>query len=133
MNPQRARRAAPSVPLLVGMAVLLVAGLLATYALGRRAEPWPHADLPASPVEVTASLARGVAWVWPNSNGPKAMQGGAAPYREAAVLLTSLVLRSRIAEHGGRTQPLALPPGVRLVSVVHIEAAADAPSELTPM
>lgn len=80
----------------------------------------------ASPADVSASLARGTAWVWPASNGPL------SPYREAAVLVESLVLRARTVERGGRTQPLALPKGVRLVPVVHVEAAPDAPAELLP-
>lgn len=88
-----------------------------------------------------ASLAHGAAWIWPNSNGPRTADsptsGSSAadptpPYREAAVLVASLGLRGGGVEHGGRTRPLQLPAGVRLLPVVHVEAAADAPDEFSP-
>lgn len=102
---------------------LLVAGMLALAAA-------QDSRRPASAAEVAVSLARGVAWIWPDSNGP---QRAADPaYREAAVLVESLVLRAGGVERGGRTQPLALPAGVRLLPVVHVEAAADAPADFTP-
>ncbi|RZL39849.1 MAG: hypothetical protein EOP35_02685 [Rubrivivax sp.] len=87
----------------------------------------------ASAAAVDASVARGTAWIWPDSNGPRRLAEAAAapPYREAAVLVESLVLRATGVERGGRRQPLALPVGVRLVPVVHVEAAADAPADLT--
>jgi len=85
----------------------------------------------ATPSEVAASLAHGVAWIWPDSNGPQGARNTAAPYRDAAVLVESLVLRGRGIEHRGRTQPLTLPAGVRLIPVVHVEAAADVSAELT--
>ena len=47
------------------------------------------------------------------------------------MLVESLVLRGTGVEHGGRARPLALPAGVRLIPVVHVEAAADAPAEFT--
>lgn len=88
------------------------------------------------------SLSRGVAWIWPSSNGPVWSQGAvssrpatsaaaALPYREAAVLVESLLLRSRGVERSGRRQPLLLPPGVRPLPVIHIEAAPDAPDDFT--
>jgi hypothetical protein len=97
----------------------------------------------ATPVAVAASLARGAAWIWPSSNGPVWMQRAssarpvasalpAPPYREAAVLVESLVLRSQGVERGGRRLPLPLPPGVKALPVVHVESATDAPDEFTP-
>ncbi|RZJ10952.1 MAG: hypothetical protein EOP39_07535 [Rubrivivax sp.] len=88
---------------------------------------------PVSPAEVTASLASGVAWIWPDSNcpQPRRLTAGAPPYREAAVLVESLVLRGQGVERGGRRQPLALPKGARLVPVVHVESATDAPVAFT--
>ena len=112
----------------VGLA-LLAAGAL-THTI--RHESPQEAPAPASRAEVATSLARGVAWIWPNSNGPQGTRGDTVPYREAAVLVESLVLRAGGVEHGGRTQPLALPAGTRLVPVVHVEAAADAPADFTP-
>jgi hypothetical protein len=125
---------------------LLVAGLIAQGL--RQRSPQEDASVPASPAnvaspadialpadavsptDVAASLARGVAWIWPDSNGPR---GSAAPYREAAVLVESLVMRGAGVEHGGRTQPLALAgAAVRVIPVVHVEAAADVQSAFTP-
>lgn len=80
----------------------------------------------ATPAHVQVSLARGVAWVWPGSNGPR------SSYREAAVLVESLVLREQHVEHGGRAASLPVPPGVRLIPVVHVEAADDATASITP-
>jgi hypothetical protein len=85
-----------------------------------------------TPDRVRASLADGVAWIWPDSNGPPARTTDSSPpYREAALLVESLVLRADGVERGGRRQPLALPAGVRIVPVVHVEAAQDAPDQLT--
>lgn len=86
---------------------------------------------PATSAQIASSLARGAAWIWPNSSGPSAAPGDIAPYREAAVLVESLVLRAQGVERGGRTQALRLPPGVRVVPVVHIESASDAPTEFS--
>jgi hypothetical protein len=102
--------------------------LLAAGALARAFQQ--DTRRPASPAEVAASLAQGAAWIWPDSNGPQG--SGDKPYREAAVLVESLVLRAGGVERGGRQQPLALPAGVRLLPVVHVEAAADAPADFTP-
>jgi len=126
MSEAPARR--PSVRLVI---VCAVAGLvlLAVGAFGRAVQQ--DARRPASPAEVAASLAQGVAWIWPDSNGPQG--SGERPYREAAVLVESLVLRASGVERGGRQQSLALPAGARLMSVVHIEAAADAPADFTPV
>jgi hypothetical protein len=119
----------PATACVVTGIVLLAAGLLAHVVRHRVPE---GARGPASSAEVAASLTHGVAWIWPDSNGPRAAHGDASPYREAAVLVESLMLRAGGIEHGGRTQPLALPAGVRLVPVVHLEAAEDAPAEFTP-
>jgi hypothetical protein len=48
------------------------------------------------------------------------------------VLVESLILRASTVEHRGRTRPLSLPPGVRVMPVLHIETAADAPNAFTP-
>jgi len=125
----RRRRVPPATACVVTGIVLLAAGLLA-HAVRHRV-PEGARGL-ASSAEVAASLTHGVAWIWPDSNGPQAAHGDASPYREAAVLVESLMLRAGGIEHGGRTQPLALPAGVRLVPVVHLEAAEDAPAEFTP-
>lgn len=88
---------------------------------------------PASSADISDSLAHGVAWIWPGSNGPLSdVNGKVMPYREAAVLTEALVLREYGVEHIGRTQGLPLPPGVRFLPVVHVEAAADAPANFTP-
>jgi len=119
----------PAIVCVVTSIVLLVAGML-VHAI-RHSAP-EGAREPASSAEVATSLMHGVAWIWPDSNGPQAARGNAAPYREAAVLVESLMLRAGGVEHGGRTQPLALHTGVRLIPVVHVEAAGDAPAEFTP-
>lgn len=115
-----------------------VAGIL-FWTVGVLAHAAPHwagepAAGSASSAEVAESLARGAAWIWPDSNGPhRPGTTAAAPvYRDAAVLVESLVLRGSRVERGGRTQPLTLPAGVRLVPVVHVESAADAPDDFTP-
>lgn len=102
---------------------LVIACMLA--AVGLRAGAVAQ-DTVASQAQVKASLARGVAWIWPNSNGPQ------SPHREAAVLVESLLLRERHVELGGRSQSLPVAPGVRLIPVVHVEAADDAPASITP-
>ena len=80
----------------------------------------------ASPAQVKTALAdRGVAWIWPASNGP-------AGVREAAVLLETLVIHAEGVERMPRMQALALPAGVRLLPVLHVEAAADAPDAFSP-
>lgn len=105
--------------------------LVAAGALARAVRQ--DARQPASPAEVAASLAKGVAWIWPDSNGPQRPSGAAdAPYREAAVLVESLTLRAGGVERGGRTQPLALPSGARLLPVVHVEAAEGVPADFSP-
>jgi hypothetical protein len=116
----------------------LVAGVLllvATGLAGAIAHPGQAASTGrASHSETFASIERGVAWIWPDSNGPRAASDAAPPpYLEAAVLSESLVLRAAGVEHGGRTQALVLPHGVRLLPVIHVEAAADAPAALTPV
>jgi hypothetical protein len=110
--------------------IALLASAVLAYAVHARLRAGTRG--PASPAEVATSLAQGVAWIWPDSNGPLRARSGAAPYHEAAVLVESLVLRADGVERGGRTQPLILPAGVRLIPVVHVEAAADAPADLTP-
>lgn len=124
--PARGRGVFPAIACAIVGIVLLAAGVLVP-AVGHRAPEGAYRA--ASSAEVTASLAHGVAWIWPDSNGPG---GDSTHYGEAAVLVESLVLRAGSIERGGRTQPLALPAGVRLVPVVHVEAAADAPADLTP-
>jgi hypothetical protein len=109
--------------------VLLAAGVLVRTVLNRVSL---DSRQPAAPAEITASLGHGVAWIWPNSNGPQVVRSDAAPYLEAAVLVESLILHARDVEHGGRMQPLVLPAGVGLVPVVHVEAGADAPADITP-
>lgn len=108
----------------------VVAGIVLLVALGLIAQARAGAAQPDS--TVAASIARGVAWIWPGSNGPKPARSDGLVYREAAVLVESLVLRARGVEHAGRTQPLVLPAGVRLLPVVHVEAAGDAPADFTP-
>jgi hypothetical protein len=124
----RRRSVLPATLCAVTGIVLLAAGMLGRAVRDRAPE---DARGPASSAEVATSLTHGVAWIWPGSNGPLVARGDAAPYREAAVLVESLVLRASGVEHGGRTQPLALPDGVRLVPVVHVEATEDAPAEFT--
>jgi len=131
MDPGRAPHEAVG-PALAGAVIAVVLVAAGVLALGAHFRASPAAPAAASPSEVSASLANGVAWIWPDSNGPRSANGETAPYREAAVLVESLVLRARGVERGGRTQGLRLPPGVRIVPVLHVEAAADAPSMLTP-
>jgi len=132
MNESHARRRGvrPAVACLIAGIVLLTAGVLAHAIAAHTSDTEAHRA--ASPAEVAASLTHGVAWIWPDSNGPQRAPTSAAPYREAAVLVESLVLRGSGVEHGGRKQPLPLPDGVRLVPVVHVEAADDAPADFTP-
>ena len=84
---------------------------------------------PASATEVASSLTHGVAWIWPDSNGPK--RGDAVSYPEAAVLIESLMLRNGIAQHGGRTSSLNLPTDVRILPVIHVEVGEDEPAQFT--
>ena len=88
-------------------------------------------DAVVSASEVASSLAQGVAWIWPNSNGPLHAQSSATPYREAAVLVESLMLHAGGVQYGGRKQPLTLPAGVSFMPVIHVETASDSPSEIT--
>lgn len=124
------RRAARPFALGVAGAVLLVAAGFAAAVVHRGQET---ADTPATPAEVASSIEGGVAWIWPDSNGPHARAHLPVPrYPEAAVLAESLVLRAVGVERGGRRQPLVLPAGVRLLPVIHVEAAGDAPATFTP-
>jgi hypothetical protein len=116
--------------LIVSTCVLLTAFVL-VLVLAPEQHTAPVSQPTAAQAERAASLARGAAWIWPSSNGPPAAPGAAAPYREAAVLVESLLLRAEGVEHGGRKLPLHLPTGVRLLPVVHVEAAADSPAAFT--
>ena len=99
-------------------------------AFGLQAWLAARAKAPASRAQVDAALSeRGVAWIWPASNGPAADR--AAGYREAAVLVETLVIHAGGIERMPRMQPLALPVGVKLLPVLHVEAAADAPDTLS--
>jgi hypothetical protein len=107
------------------LALFLAAGFIAV-----RAWPVPSSDTPASRPQVAAALSeRGVAWIWPASNGPVATD--APVYREAAVLVETLVIGADGVERMPRTQPLVLPAGVRLLPVLHVETAPDAPDALS--
>src|SRR6059036_424241 len=111
MSESQARRRGVTVATLsvvIAGAVVLAAGMLVHAVCDRSQEDTRQR---ASRAEIAASLAQGVAWVWPDSNGPQGARGAGAPYREAAVLVESLVLRAGGVEHGGRTQTLALPAG----------------------
>ena len=115
-----------------GARAFALATLLVAAATAFAAHAWQagQARVAATPAQVDAALdARGVAWVWPASNGPTA--GRAPGYREAAVLLETLVIRADGVERMPRMQPLALPSGVKLLPVLHVEAAADAPDALS--
>jgi hypothetical protein len=118
-----------SVLVLVASAVALT--LTSRYRAAEEQQQQQQRQQPAAANEIAASLAQGVAWIWPSSNGPQSKPGAAAPYRQAAVLVESLVLRAHGVQHGGRQQPLPLPAGVALVPVLHIESAPDAPNEFT--
>ncbi|MEY2633799.1 MAG: hypothetical protein RIR00_2453 [Pseudomonadota bacterium] len=109
--------------LLLGFLALSV-GALGLYHFKLRGEM-------ASPADVAASLAQGVAWIWPRSNGPLRWQGLDLRYREAAVLVESLRLTADAVEHGGRKQRLAVPESVRLLPVVHVETGDAAPDALS--
>jgi len=114
----------------LAVAVSLAVAVATALAAGRA---WldARAEEAASRAEVDASLlGRGVAWVWPASNGPASE--GARGYREAAVLVETLVIRGDGVERMPRTHPLVLPVGVRLLPVLHVEAAQDAPDTLSP-
>lgn len=118
-----------STPILAG--IVFLAGAMLAHAV-RNPALEDAIEKPAAPEAVAASLASGVAWIWPQSNGPQAARPDTVtPYHEAAVLLESLVLRGRGVERGGRQHPLVLPAGVHLIPVVHVEAASDAPAELS--
>jgi len=117
-------------PLGMGLALLLL-GLLASFLYARMARQ--EASAPIPPMAVSQSLAQGVAWIWPDSNGPSPASGEAASYSQAAVLVESLVFRGSGVERGGRRQPLALPAGARFIPVIHVEAGASAPDEFTPV
>lgn len=121
-------RQGPSRTARLALAGVILGVVFAAGALVARSRTASVAQAPASSSEVAASLAQGVAWIWPDSNGPRPSAG----FREAAVLVESLVLRAQGVERASRTQPLLLPPNVRIVPVLHVEAAADAPSTFTP-
>ena len=75
--------------------------------------------------EQARSLAAGIAWIWPDSLGPKTgvlQRGRPARYQEAAVLVESFVLRAHGIERGARRAPLPLPKGSG-VPVIHVESA----------
>lgn len=117
MDGTRARgRGVLAIVVCAAAGVALLAGGVLARVHGQRA--------PVSTAEVEASVGRGVAWVWPGSNGPQ--RAG-----EVAVLVESLILRGHGVERSGRTQPLAVPADVRLVPVIHVEAADDAPAEIS--
>lgn len=126
----RRRRGVSLAGVLVVLGVVVLAAGMVTHRFRHRIQD--DGRTRASAAEIAASLARGIAWIWPDSNGPQSAHNNAAPYGEAAVLVESLVLRGAGIEHGGRTWPLALPAGVSLIPVVHVEAAADVPAEFTP-
>jgi hypothetical protein len=98
--------------------------------VARHDEPAPLTEV-ASPVDMAASLAGGAAWIWPASNGPRWRGDERLRYREAAVLVESLRLTETGVEYGGRRRSLAVPADVRLLPVVHVEAADSAPDDLT--
>ena len=105
---------------------------LCLAALATAAHAWTRhrARVPASPAQMDAALdARGVAWIWPASNGPTAAR--APHYRQAAVLVETLRIGANDVERLPRTQPLVLPGGVAVMPVVHVEAADDAPDALS--
>lgn len=132
-------RSAACATTVAGLAVLAA---LEALAAAPAAATDPAAAAPATAAAMAGSLARGVAWIWPTSHGPRWETSAAArrpgtapptaPYREAAVLVESLVLRAQGVERGARRLPLPLPPGVKPLPVVHVEAAADAPDRFTP-
>ncbi len=114
-----------------GACVIAFAAGAMAYAASARHAAGDTPRRPASPEEVAAGLARGVAWIWPDSNGPVAGPS-TVPYRQAAVLVESMVLRARGVESGGRRRPLPLPAGTGVVPVVHVEAGPDSPDHHTP-
>jgi hypothetical protein len=115
--------------MLVALALL---ALLVAWLAGWRAQ---SSRPPGMPQELAQSQAAGIAWIWPDSLGPKtgvpSREGGGPPYQEAAVLVESFVLRAHGIERGARRAPLPLPKGVRVVPVIHVESAPDAPDQFT--
>jgi hypothetical protein len=112
-------------------AIAMAAGLV-VFATAVAARAWLAAreQVLATSAQVDASLVdRGVAWIWPGSNGPAAFR--APGYREAAVLVETLVIHEQGVERLPRTQPLVLPVGVKRLPVLHVEAASDAPDMLS--
>lgn len=110
----------------------VAANLLAGCVVAGAFVAWRGASeaRPASAAEVDAALqARGVAWIWPASNGPVVTRVPA--WHEAAVLVETLRLHADGVERVPRTQPLVLPAAVKLLPVLHVEAADDAPDTLT--
>ena len=65
------------------------------------------------------ALSADIAWVWPSSGAPI---GG---YTEAAVLVESFVLHHEGSERLPRLRALALPPGMTVTPVVHVQSAPD--------
>ena len=106
--------------------------LLALVAVASRIPVASGTATPASRAQIAASLAaRGVAWIWPVSNGPILAPSGAAAYGEAAVVVETLVVDARSVQRMPRTQPLVLPVSVRVLPVLHVEAGPDAPDTLS--
>jgi hypothetical protein len=113
-----------------GITAAVLTLLLAVGCMAVRAWPRTAPDTPASQAQIAAALSeRGAAWIWPASNGPVAT--GTPTYREAAVLVETLVIHADGVERMPRTQPLVLPVDVRLLPVLHVEAADDAPDALS--
>lgn len=113
-----------SLTIAAAIAIVVAAGAGSTRILAR-------ANAPATRPQIDASLAeRGVAWIWPGSNGP--VFPTAPGYREAAVLVETLVIHADGVERLPRTEPLLLPIGVRQLPVLHVEAAPDAPDAFSP-
>lgn len=123
-GPRAKRRLGPA------CAIALAVGAMTYAATGHQADG-DVPPRPASTEEVAAALARGVAWIWPDSNGP-VTGSSKAPYRQAAVLVESMVLRAHGVERGGRQRPLPLPAGIGVTPVIHVEAGPDSPDDHTP-
>ncbi len=71
------------------------------------------------------TLSHDIAWIWPSSGAPV---GG---YAEAAVLVESFVLHRDGSERLPRLRALALPPGMTVTPVVHVQSAPDSGDRLT--
>ncbi len=113
--------------------------VLAAYRVGQKVSAvGAESHARASADEVAKSLSRGIVWVWPASNGPLPVQHSTSLslpgplYREAAVLVESMLIRERHIERSARQQPFPLPANAQLLPVLHVEAASDAPDLITP-